>query len=101
TTRAAALRRCRSIGAGTWSSRSPGRSRRGRRCNMSNWIAMRLDVLAPNPEEINKIEAALQQPCQELLEGVAEDIRSIVRFTPVGNLGFLDPSSNTARQFQN
>jgi hypothetical protein len=68
---------------------------------MSNWIAMRLDVLAPNPEEINKIEAALQQPCQELLEGVAEDIRSIVRFTPVGNLGFLDPSSNTARQFQN
>ena len=34
---------------------------------MSNWIDLRLDVLAASPEEISKIEAALQDPCEELL----------------------------------
>jgi hypothetical protein len=34
---------------------------------MSNWIDMQLDVLVPSQEEINKIEPALQQPCEKLL----------------------------------
>src|ERR1035437_367554 len=39
---------------------------------MSNWIDVQLDVLASSPEEINQIERALQEPCEELLALVAK-----------------------------
>jgi hypothetical protein len=79
---------------------------------MSNWIDMQLDVLAPSPEEISKIEAALQQPCPELLnwaakrgnqqvETIRDDVRLIVRLIPTRNLGWVDPSFNKARRFEN
>jgi hypothetical protein len=79
---------------------------------MSNWIDMRLDVLAPSSDEINKIEKALQEPCEDLLtwsaergnqrvEDIREDVRLIVRLTPTRNLGLVDPSLNKARRFEN
>ena len=79
---------------------------------MSNWVDMQVDVLASCPDEINKIEVALQQPCEELLawaakrgdqrvEDISEDVRLIVRLTPTRNLGRLDPSLNKARRFEN
>ena len=60
---------------------------------MSNWIDLRLDILTMNAEEINKLETALQLPCQELIEWVAQKweedpkeiataIKSIVSFNP-------------------
>lgn len=33
---------------------------------MSNWVDVQLDVLAASPEEINQIERALHEPCDEL-----------------------------------
>lgn len=79
---------------------------------MSNWIDVTLDVLASSPEEINKIDAALQQPCQELLAWVAkrsgEDpreiaagVKDLVSFEPKRNLGYVHPSVNKARRFEN
>ena len=79
---------------------------------MSNWIDVHLDVLASSPDEINKIEAALQQPCEELLAWVAKkwggdakeiaaDVKALVAFTPSSNLGYVHPSVNKARRFQN
>lgn len=78
---------------------------------MGNWIDVRLDVLAPSPDEINKIEAALQQPCEDLLAWVAErwgkdqneiatDATNLVAFRPIQNLGYMDSSVNKARRFQ-
>jgi hypothetical protein len=78
---------------------------------MSNWVDMRLDVLAPSSDEINKIEKALQEPCEELLtcaaergnqrvEDIRDDVRLIVRLTPTRNLGWVDPSLNKARRFE-
>ena len=78
---------------------------------MSNWIDMRLDVLASSPEEINKIEAALQEPCEELLAWVAKkwsadakeiavDVKALVTFKPKCNLGYVDPAINKARRFE-
>jgi hypothetical protein len=79
---------------------------------MSNWVDMQLDVLASSPEEINKIEAALQQPSEELLTWAAKrsgedpkeitaEVKAIVTLTPTRNLGHLDPSVNKARRFEN
>lgn len=34
---------------------------------MSNWVDLHLDVLASCPAEINQIERALQEPCDELI----------------------------------
>jgi hypothetical protein len=78
---------------------------------MSNWIDMRVDVLAPSSDEINKIEKALQEPCEDLLtwaaergnqrvEDIREDVRLIVRLTAARNLGLVDPSLNKARRFE-
>jgi hypothetical protein len=71
-----------------------------------------LDVLATSPDEINKIEAALQEPCEELLVWVAKkwgkdpkeiaaDVKALVTFKPTRNLGYVHPSVNKARRFQN
>lgn len=79
---------------------------------MSNWVGFRLDVLAGSPAEINQIEAALQEPCDELFcwfaghvnkrpEEVAADVKEIVSFKPDSNLGYIDPSVNKARRFKN
>jgi hypothetical protein len=79
---------------------------------MSNWIDMRLDVLASSPEEINQIERALQDPREELLKRVAKkrggdpkeiasDVKVLVTLKPTRNLGHLDPSVNKARRFEN
>jgi hypothetical protein len=79
---------------------------------MSNWVDMRLDVLASNPEEINQIERALQEPCGELIawraqqtgedpKKIAASIKEIVSFKLVRNLGFTDLSVNKARRFEN
>lgn len=79
---------------------------------MSNWIHLRLDALAPSVEEINKIEPALRNPCEELVtwvaerdrrdpKKVAENLKTLVAFTPTANLGAVDPLLNTARRFVN
>jgi len=78
---------------------------------MSNWIDMRLDVLASSPDEINQIERALQNPCDELIawraqlcgedpKEIATNVKEIVTFRPVCNLGYVDPSVNKARRFE-
>ena len=78
---------------------------------MSNWIDLRVDVLASCPDEINRIEAALQEPCEELLAWVAKkwgedpkeiaaDLKALVTFKPTRNLVYTQPSVNQARQFE-
>lgn len=78
---------------------------------MSNWVDIRLDVLAASPEEINRIEIALQKPCDELIawrarrtgensQEIAANVKEIVSFKPVRNLGYMDPSLNKARRFE-
>lgn len=65
---------------------------------MSNWVDMHLDALAKSPAEINQIERALQEPCDELiawrarlcgedLKEIAGNVKEIVSFKPVRNLG--------------
>jgi hypothetical protein len=39
---------------------------------MSNWVDVHLDVLAASPQEINQIERALQEPCDELIAWCAQ-----------------------------
>ena len=79
---------------------------------MSNLIDARLDVLASSPVEINQIETALQQPCEELLAWVAKkwgedpkeiaaDVKALVTFKPSRNLGYVHPAVNKARRFYN
>jgi hypothetical protein len=78
---------------------------------MSNWVDVHLDVLASSPEEINQIEGALQQPCDELIawraqlceknpQEIAADVKEVVSFKPIRNLGSLGPSVNRARRFE-
>lgn len=79
---------------------------------MSNWVDMRLDVLASSPEEADQIEHALQNPCAKLIaasgrfaEGVepkivAANIKKVVAFRPVCDLGSVDPPVNQARRFE-
>ena len=79
---------------------------------MSNWIDVTLDVLALSPDEINKIEAALQQPCERLLKWVAQrdgedpeeiaaPLKALVNFKPIRNLIYTEPSASKARRFEN
>jgi hypothetical protein len=79
---------------------------------MSNWIGFDLDVLAGSLAEINQIEAALQEPCDELIcwfagladrreQEVVADVKELVSFKPDRNLGHIDPSVNKARRFKN
>jgi hypothetical protein len=78
---------------------------------MSNWIDMHLDVLASSPDEIDAIESALKNPCAELIawsaqrsgmepKDIAEDVREVVTFNSIRNLGYVHPSVNKARRFQ-
>ncbi len=79
---------------------------------MSNWVDFGLDVLAASPEEINQIEASLQEPCDELLcwvaglvdkrqEEISADVKGLVSFKPDRNLGYIAPSVNKARRSKN
>jgi|CZKZ01.1.fsa_nt_gi hypothetical protein len=79
---------------------------------MSNRIHVKLDALASTVEEINKIEPALKKPCEELVtwvaerdgqdpKKIAENLKTLVAFTPTANLGAVDPLLNTARRFVN
>lgn len=78
---------------------------------MSNWVDIQLDVLAAVPQEIKQIERALQEPCDELIawcaqrsgvapKEIAADVKGIVSFKPIRNLGYVDPSLNKARRFE-
>jgi hypothetical protein len=78
---------------------------------MSNLVDVHLDVLAPNAGQLNDIEKALQNPCDELIawraqrtgenpQEIAANIKEIVSFKPVRNLGYVDPSVNKARRFE-
>jgi hypothetical protein len=78
---------------------------------MSNSVDVHLDVLASSPTEINQIERALQDPCDELIawraqlcgedpKEIAANVKEIVTFKPVRNLGYVDPSVNKARRFE-
>ena len=79
---------------------------------MGNWIDCQLSVLAADPAEINQIEPALKEPSDELLrwaagrvnkspEEIAADVKELVSFAAVRNLGFVHPSVNKARRFKN
>jgi hypothetical protein len=78
---------------------------------MGNTVDIRLDALAPSVEEINTIDAALREPCDELLawlfqrtgedkERIAGSLKEILAFKPIRNLGYTDPSINRARRFE-
>jgi hypothetical protein len=78
---------------------------------MSNWVDVHLDVLATSPDEISRIEHALQEPRQELIDWraqqtgeapkeIAGNIKEIVSLKPIRNLGYVDPSVNKARRFE-
>jgi hypothetical protein len=77
---------------------------------MSDWLSIRLDVLASGPNEISKIERALQEPCDELIAWCAQrsgkdpkeivaDIKGIVSFKPVRNLWLHSPVSEQGTAF--
>jgi hypothetical protein len=79
---------------------------------MSNIIDYSLDVLATNPEEINRIATRLKRPSTELLDWVAkrdnckpdeiaQSLAELVSFEPVRNLFHLHESVNKARRFEN
>jgi len=78
---------------------------------MSNWVDIHLDVLATTPSEINQIECALQEPCEELVtwraqrtgenpNEIAASVKEIVSFKPIKTLGCIHPSVNRARRFE-
>jgi hypothetical protein len=77
---------------------------------MSNWIDYQLDVLATSPAEINQIAERLNQPSAELaswvaqrdgqpVSEVAEDLKELLKFKTVKNLGYVDPAVNKAQRF--
>ena len=79
---------------------------------MSNWIDCDLDVLAGSPAEITQIEAALQEPCDEVVcwfaglvgkrpEEVSADVKGLVSFKADRNLGYIHPRVNEARRVKN
>lgn len=79
---------------------------------MGNWVDVCLDVLASYPDEIHRIERALQEPCSELItwraqltgadpQEIAANVKKIVSFKPTRNLGYVHPSVNKARRFEN
>jgi hypothetical protein len=66
---------------------------------MSNRVDVHLDALALGPEEINQIERALQEPCDELIAWCAQltgeepkeitaNVKEIVAVKPIRNLGY-------------
>jgi hypothetical protein len=64
---------------------------------MSTWVDFRLDVLASDPEEIQVIELALQEPCEELTAWYAKvckenspDLKEIVAFKRTQRIGYVD-----------
>jgi hypothetical protein len=77
---------------------------------MSNWVDLHLDVLSSSPDEISRIERALREPCQELIDWraqqtgdapkeIAGSIKEIVSLKPIRNLGYVHSSVNKARRF--
>src|ERR1039458_1933413 len=77
---------------------------------MSNWIDYHLDVLASNPAEINQIAERLKRPSLELANWVAqrsgqpvgkvvENLKDLLAFKTVRNLGYIDNTVNKARTF--
>jgi hypothetical protein len=77
---------------------------------MSDWVDMTLDVLASDPAEIQEIELALQEPCEELIAwygklcseshlDMVADIKKIVAFKRSEKLGYVHASMNKARRF--
>jgi hypothetical protein len=77
---------------------------------MSNWIDYNLDVLAGSPAEINQIAERLNQPSSELANGMVQrdgepvsavegDLRELLEFKTVKNLGYVHQDGNKARRF--
>ena len=77
---------------------------------MSNWIDYHLDVLASSPAEINQIAERLNRPSLELANWVAqtfgqpvgevvENLKDLLAFKTVRNLGYSDNTVNKARRF--
>ena len=77
---------------------------------MSNWIDYHLDVLASSPAEINQIAERLNRPSLELANWVAqtfgqpvgevvENLKDLLAFKTVRNLGYIDNTVNKARTF--
>lgn len=77
---------------------------------MSNWIDFYLDVLATSPDELQQVQAALQEPSTKLLaweagrwgqrvEDIAADVKNLVSFTPAQNTASGDPTKT--RRFIN
>lgn len=77
---------------------------------MSNWIDYKLDVLAGSPAEINQIAERLNHPSADLAAWVAqrnglptsavqEDLKQLLEFKTVKNLGYIAPQVNKARRF--
>jgi len=80
---------------------------------MSGWVVnVTLDVLASDPPEIKDIEAALQEPSEELIAWYANkcnenhvdmdpDFKEVVVFKQTTKLGYVHESVNKARRFYN
>ncbi len=77
---------------------------------MSNWVDYTLDVLASSPAEINRIADRLNQPSLELaawaarrsgqpVAEVAANLKELLEFKTVQNLGCLNNDVNKARRF--
>jgi hypothetical protein len=77
---------------------------------MSNWIEYDIDVLASSPSELNHISERLKKPSQELADWVAqklgkevtevaENLKQLLEFEEVENLGYIDNAVNKARRF--
>jgi len=77
---------------------------------MSNWIDYDLDVLANSPAEINQITGRLGKPSDELknwlakqfgqpLSEVTENLKELLEFKVITNLGYVHDSVNKARRF--
>lgn len=74
---------------------------------MSNWVDLRMDVLASSPDEINKIERAREELIAWRAQKTGEDpkeiagrTKEIVSLKPNRNLGILDSSMNRAGRFE-
>src|ERR1700757_3693173 len=77
---------------------------------MSNWIDYNLDVLARTPAEINKIAERLNQPSLHLASWIAQrngqpvdevtaNLKGLLEFKTVKNLGYINDEVNKARRF--
>lgn len=77
---------------------------------MSNWIDYKIDVLATSTVEINQIAERLNQPSSELARWIAErdrqsvsdvleELKILLAFKRVNNLGVIAADENKARRF--